>query len=340
MSGLPIAVRQALDAMLAGRQRDALSNKSQAITAAYRVGRNSSAVLLSDDDALAYAVARMPATHGAMAHALANTLASSPGLSPVSLLDAGCGPGAAAFAAAAAFPSLRSLTLLDRNGPFLRLARKLAPLAAPDRAIAVLESDLAARPSFQTADLVTAGYVLTELPEAAADALVLRLWAAARMALVITEPGTPSGFARLRRARTALIAAGAHVAAPCAHHALCPMAGDAFCRVPVRIQRSRDHRALKRGALGHEDESVAYLALSRETTVRQTTHRIVGPAIVSKAGVVLPACGASGLERLEAARREPEKFRYFKKLDWGDAVEHPTRTRVALSEAPAKASAR
>ncbi len=111
---------------------------------------------------------------------------------------------------------------------------------------------------------MTAGYVLAEIAAPAQEGFVRRLWEAARQALVLIEPGTPDGFARLRAARTALIAAGAHVAAPCTHEAGCPMAGEDWCRFLVRVQRSRDHRLLKQGERPFEDEPYAYLVVMRE----------------------------------------------------------------------------
>ncbi len=320
MTGLPAAVRQALDAMLAGKARTALGERSRAITTTYRGGRNSSAALLSDDDALAYAVARLPATFAAMAHALEQARQAQTEFAPTSLLDVGCGPGTAAMAAAAAFPGLRQAALIDRNGPFLRLAAKLAPLAAPEAAFSVTDADIAGKRTFPPADLVTAGYVLAELAPAQCDRLIADLWGATRSMLVLAEPGTPQGFARLKRAREMLIAAGAHVVAPCTHHGPCPMAGVQFCRTPVRVQRSRDHRALKGGALAYEDEPVAYLAVSRAPPAQRPTHRIIGPAVATKIGITLPGCGPAGLGMLHAPRRDRELHRRFRKLDWGDAV--------------------
>jgi ribosomal protein RSM22 (predicted rRNA methylase) len=313
-------VRAALEALLDGRSRRDLAERSHGISARYREKLNSCGVVRTEADALAYAVARMPATFAAMAHALGATTRACPELSPRSLLDVGCGPGTAAMAALEAFPDLRTLELVDRNAPFLALAKLLLGDAAVGRVVLISALDLTARDAFPPADLVTAGYVLAELREGDLPEMARALWASARQALIVTEPGTPEGFRRLRLVREVLLANGAHVAAPCTHHAPCPMAGDAWCRAPVRVQRSRDHRALKGGALAYEDEPVAYLALTRAPVARVATHRIVGPAQASKIGVSLPACGSNGSSTLHAARRDPEKFKRFRKLDWGDAV--------------------
>ena len=58
-----------------------------------------------------------------------------------------------------------------------------------------------------------------------AAAVAADLWQRRGQALVLIEPGTPQGFARIRAARAALIEAGAHIAAPCTHDNACPDGG-------------------------------------------------------------------------------------------------------------------
>jgi ribosomal protein RSM22 (predicted rRNA methylase) len=317
---LPVTVRQALDRLLDGRSRRDLSDRSAAITAQYRRCAGSDGVVRSEDDALAYAVARMPATYVAMAHALDQLALAAPGLTPATLLDIGCGPGTAAIAAIEAYPSLGALELVDRNKPLLALAGKLAPLAAADRDVRLSPLDIRARDSLPAADLVTAGYVFAELRETDLRERARGLWASARIALVITEPGTPAGFQRIRTIRDLLIADGAHVAAPCTHAAPCPMTDDGWCRVPIRVERSRDHRMLKGGVLGYEDEPVAYLALTRHAPTTRPAARIVAEPQVSKAGIAVLACTSGKLADIHAPSRDREKLRCFKKLRWGDAT--------------------
>jgi ribosomal protein RSM22 (predicted rRNA methylase) len=317
---LPGAARETLAALLQGRSLREMGERSQAISAQYRSRKGSSGVVLTDDDALAYAAARMPATFAAMGHALEQLLDAAPDLKPVTLLDAGCGPGTAALAAARIFPGLRKLALVDHNQPLLDIARRLLDPAG-GREISFTRQDLAGGASLPAADIVTAGYVFAELREADALALADALWAVADQALVITEPGTPDGFQRIRSIRERLLAKSAHLAAPCTHHAPCPMASPGWCRVPVRVQRSRDHRTLKAGTLGYEDEPVAYLALTRAPPSARASHRIVGAARPGKAEIALPACGGGELRDISAPARNRELFKRFKKLDWGDAVE-------------------
>jgi ribosomal protein RSM22 (predicted rRNA methylase) len=320
VAGLPAAVSAVLAARLEGKSRKDLARSHAAISESYRRGGNSAERLTTDDDALAYAAARMPATHAAVAHALQALADATPDLAPASMLDAGCGPGTAAIAAAAAFPFIATAVLLDRNAPLLALAGALVRATAPAIRLDIRANGLDPPPELPDADLCLAAYVLAELSPDAGARLARALWSAARKALVIVEPGTPAGFARMRVLRDMLTGAGAHVAAPCTHHAPCPMAGTGWCRVPVRVERSRDHRLLKDGALGYEDEPVAYLALTRVLPASRTGFRIVGPPRRTKAAIELPACGPDGLTTQAAARRDSGKFKQFRKLDWGDAI--------------------
>lgn len=323
MSLLPVSLRSALEVLAEGHARTELASRSRDITATYRARQNSSRSLLSDDDALAYALARMPATFAATAASLVHLSDAMPGFAPNSLLDVGCGPGTASFAAVASFPELAEIALLDRNGPFLALARTLADAALGSAAVRFINQDVSQSLTAPPADLVIASYVLAELPPAAQTALIHTMWTASRQVLLLVEPGTPDGFARLKAARSMLVAQGAHVAAPCTHEAPCPMMGRNWCRFFARVQRSRDHRLLKGGDRPFEDEPYAYLALVRTMPEARKSHRIVARPVETKAVVMLDMCGPAGLTQNSAPSRNKELFRKYKRLDWGDAVEIP-----------------
>jgi ribosomal protein RSM22 (predicted rRNA methylase) len=318
---LPPTIRSVLERLAEGRGRSDLAQRSRQITATYQARRNSSQSLRSADDALAYALARMPATYAVTLETLEHLAETMPGFAPRSLLDVGCGPGTASFAAVQAFPGLDQITLLDRNGPFIALARTLAGAVFTNQSVSFVDHDIARETVLPSADLVVAGYVLAELEGAAQVRLIDVLWAAAKHVLVLTEPGTPDGFRRLKAARTALIDLRAHVAAPCTHEAPCPMAGENWCRFFARVQRSRDHRLLKGGDRSFEDEPYAYLVLSRQKPEARMSHRVVARPVETKIEIALGVCGADGLQQLSAPSRQKELFRKYKRLDWGDAVE-------------------
>jgi len=184
-----------------------------------------------------------------------------PGFAPSSLLDVGAGTGAASWAAIGQWPDIASVTMLDHNPALRTLARKLAD-AGPLAAAEILSGDIG--DDKPRSDVVVASYVLAELPEASASATARHLWADGPQMLVLIEPGTPDGFARIRKARAALIEAGAHVVAPCTHDNVCPMNGADWCHFSQRLARSRDHMFLKEARVPFEDERYSYVVATRE----------------------------------------------------------------------------
>jgi ribosomal protein RSM22 (predicted rRNA methylase) len=82
---------------------------------------------------------------------------------------------------------------------------------------------------------------------------------AARVALVVIEPGTPRGAGAIRTIREELLAAGAHMLAPCPAAMPCPLAAPDWCHFAARVERSSLHRRIKEGALGYEDEKYSYV---------------------------------------------------------------------------------
>ena len=303
---LPMVRAQVLDALLEGISRKDLAGRAEKQSAAYRAGGTS--IGIADRlDALAYVVARAPATYAAARAAFGRVLEVMPDFAPTSLLDVGAGPGTASWAAAELWPGL-AVTMLDHN-PYLRaLAAEMMGEAA------ILAGDAGtAKPK---ADLVVASYVLAEFSEPRAAAMAADLWSGAAEMLVLIEPGTPQGFARIRAARAALIAAGAHVVAPCTHDKACPIKGNDWCHFSQRLSRSRDHMIAKDARVPFEDERYSYVAVTREAVSKGA--RIIKPVVESKPGVGLPLCDADGLRDHFVARRDKEVFRRARKRDWGD----------------------
>jgi ribosomal protein RSM22 (predicted rRNA methylase) len=303
------SVTAAIALMLEGVSRKDLEQRAGKLSAVYRDG-GTSACVKTQADALAYLVTRAPATYAAARAVMGRVMAVMPGLSPLSLLDVGAGPGTAAWAARDIWPSLEAMTLIEPNAMFRDLAARLLPEAQ------VIPGDLGTvKPR---ADLVTASYVLAELPEKAAAGIARDLWAAAAQMLVLVEPGTPAGFARIRAARAALIEAGGHAAAPCTHDNACPIGGNDWCHFSERLQRSRDHMIAKGARVPFEDERYAYVAVSRTPVTHPAIARIIKPVVESKPGITFPLCDASGLRDQFIARRDKDAFRAVRKKEWGD----------------------
>lgn len=317
---LPPALKAAIDAELAGASRRDLADRTAATSEAYRAGRGSAAVIKGRDDALAYALARLPATYAACAAVFGEAGDRAPGFAPTSLLDAGCGPGGGSWAAAEAWPSIDRVAWFDASAPFLDMAARLAAAGpAPVRQAEARRGDLTVGP-FPRADLVLASYALAEIAPAAQAGVVGRLWDACDGVLALVEPGTPAGYARILAARDALLAAGARLLAPCPHHAACPLVAPDWCHFSVRLPRSRDHRLAKGAAAAFEDEKFAYLLASRPQVAAEIPPaRILAHPRAGKPGIEFKLCAGGAVELRFAPRRDKPEHARARRLGWGDA---------------------
>lgn len=303
--------------------RKGLAERTAATTAAYRSGGTSASAIRGPEDALAYALARLPATYAACAAVFAEARRMAPDFAPARLLDAGAGPGGGSWAALEAFPDIDKVTWLDASAPFLALADRLAQ-AGPEalRQADARRADLTAAAELPAADLVMASYALAEIPDPAQGPLVRRLWTACEGVLALVEPGTPAGFARVLKARDALIGEGAAILAPCPHHAACPLTGPDWCHFSVRLPRSRDHRLAKGAELPFEDEKFAYLLAARPTVAAETRRaRVLTPPRAGKPGIELRLCGPEGAQTRFVGRREKAAYAKARRLGWGDVFE-------------------
>ena len=317
--GLPAELKAALDAKLQGLSRSEAAGRAAQISQIYRDGGGSGAIR-SEADALAYALARMPATYAAVAASLNALAGARPGFAPKSLLDVGAGPGTATWAAAEAFSSLQSFALLDSNGALRALALDLGSGSVRLRNIEYEHREArAVLADSVPADLVVASYMIGETSDAERRALAELMWAKARDTLLIVEPGTPAGYRRIIALREQLIASGAHVAAPCPHDGKCPLTAPDWCHFTQRLPRSHAHRQIKGAELPFEDEKFIYVALTRAPLAEHPARVLAQPA-VSKVEVSAKLCTTDGLAIARVPRRAKADYARARRWRWGDTV--------------------
>lgn len=269
----------------------------------------------------AYAVSRMPATYSVVRRALKELYKRIPSLAINSLLDLGCGPGTAVWAVADVFPELGKATLIERDAQLIAMGKRFAAKSEHPAVSKAewLQGNLQSEQPFPAHDLVILSYVIGEFTETVAEELVRRAWQATKQALVVIEPGTPAGFERIRAARAALIASGAHLAAPCPHAEACPMSGGDWCHFAERVERTSRHRQVKGGSLNYEDEKFSYVVGVRQPCALPEA-RILRHPLKRTGHVCLTLCTKKGLKQRTVSRKEGDLYKEARKLEWGDEI--------------------
>jgi ribosomal protein RSM22 (predicted rRNA methylase) len=304
---LPDPVRRSIQSRGEAAGFAALTRAARLLSDAYRDHRPQDlAKIPAGDRAAAYLVTRMPATYAAAFHVLAEVRRRLGDPLPASVLDIGAGTGAASLAAGAWFPDA-ALTMLERDADFARAAEEWLPDAAR------LSGDLRRIEDLPPHDLVIAAYSMSEME----PSLIWRLWEAARVALVLIEPGTPRGFAAIAAMRSGLLERGAAMLAPCPGSGPCPIEAPDWCHFAARVERSSLHRRLKDAGLNYEDEKFSYVAVARRPVslpaariLRRPQHR---PGLIR-----IVQCTPSGIESRSVTRRDPAAFRQARHAAWGD----------------------
>jgi ribosomal protein RSM22 (predicted rRNA methylase) len=313
---LPDNLRRAIDQQVEALSAPAMVRAASEISDAYRKGEFTSAPLKSDAHRLAYLQVRLPATYAACSHVFEKTRELLPEFQPTSLLDLGAGPGTAAWVATDYFPSLENISLIERDVEFLRLGQNLVTHHPTLRNANWITGDLrTVVPSSH--HVIVLSYALGELSVAHARRLVTAAWGAAQL-LVLIEPGTPKSFERMAGLRKQLVAEGATIAAPCPHEKECPLLlrGD-WCHFAERLERTAEHRRIKGGSLGYEDEKFSYLAATR-MPVPDRRSRIVRHPQTHSGYVQLQVCATDGLQQLTVTKSQKEFYRAARKSAWGD----------------------
>jgi ribosomal protein RSM22 (predicted rRNA methylase) len=313
---LPEALRAAIDRELEGVSLQQLTQAAAQLSQTYRSGKPTSSV----KSILAYLVTRLPATYAALSAVFSELLERWPSFVPKSLLDLGAGPGTASWAVCAHFESCQQFTPVEREEEMIRVGEQLASEHSSLRLAQWRRGDLLSGLDVDPHDLVVLSYAIGELAPDAIPAVIDKAWVAAKEVLVIIEPGTPAGFERIRKVRDQLIVAGGHLVAPCPHHVECPMKGGDWCHFSQRLERTPFHRLAKAGALGYEDEKYSYVIVSKTPLIRPQARVLRSPQRHS-GHIDLVLCTERGLVREKVTRKEGERYKRARKVEWGEGWE-------------------
>jgi ribosomal protein RSM22 (predicted rRNA methylase) len=316
---LPPPLRQAIDRALSGA-RD-LATDAAALSQRYREERrDGGAYVASERDALAYLAVRLPATYAAVRASLAAVADARPDFAPRTALDIGAGPGTALWAAADCWPGLSDALLVEASPIFRACGEQLAA-EAPLPRVTWRSADIAREAiDGDPRDLVTLAYALNEVATEDRPHVIERLWRLTADTLFIVEPGTPAGWQRILAARAQLIAAGAHVVAPCPHAQGCPLKSPDWCHFARRVARSRVHRQAKSADVPWEDEKFSYVAVSRQAAPAAGARVVAHPRKASSR-VTLKLCRPDGSAAEQLfSRRDGDLYKRAARSDWGSSL--------------------
>ncbi|QKC84619.1 small ribosomal subunit Rsm22 family protein [Mesorhizobium sp. NZP2077] len=319
---LPASLRQAVDRILEKVPLPVLKQAAKTLSDRYRAELRDGRLHMAQDMAVkAYLATRLPATYAAVRASLDTLNAARPDFMPKTLLDVGAGPGTVLWATSELWPDLEQAVLLEASAAVRKVGEMLAANAITARTVwqaGDVTTDLA---DLQPADLVTCAYVLDEIVPASLPKMVDRLWQLTTDTLLIIEPGTPAGWQRILAVRAQLVAAGAHLLAPCPHETPCPINPPDWCHFSRRVARSRLHRLAKDAEVPWEDEKFIYVAASRQPAASHAA-RIIAPPKSGSGKVLLKLCepdGGAGEQLF--TKRDGDLFKAARRLNWGDTLD-------------------
>ncbi|HEX3155503.1 MAG TPA: small ribosomal subunit Rsm22 family protein, partial [Candidatus Angelobacter sp.] len=91
-----------------------------------------------------------------------------------------------------------------------------------------------------------------------------------------------------------------------------------WCHFSQRVERTSQHRQLKGGALGYEDEKFSYLVAAK-ISAPSTASRIVRHPGKHSGHIQLVLCTPGGkIEQNTITRSRKEAYKRARKAEWGD----------------------
>lgn len=298
---------------------EALSSNAKSISERYRNNANSGTRLLTkSDEAIAYSLARMPATYGAVYTALSSALENADS-SINTVFDIGAGTGAGTWAAYEMLGN-KNFVCYEREDAMIEIGEKIMSHQKDLSSAEWQKFDIVNDIFSKKCDLSIVSYMINELPKEHVLEVISKIWSATNEVMLIVEPGTPTAFENIKTIRQHLIDNGGFIVSPCTHQNKCEIAADDWCAFSCRVQRAKLHKMLKEGDAPFEDEKFSYIAFSKKP-VHCAEARILRHPIINKGYSEFKVCTPDGIKNIKLSKKDGEKYKISKKKSAGDTLE-------------------
>ena len=314
---IPEELKDAIKELLAKNKTNEIIENAQIISNRYRNNDGKGRRLLTkQNEAISYAISRMPATYSAVYSAVYQTIENY-NENLETLLDIGAGTGAVTWAV----NELLEITegkCLERENNMINIGKQLMRNTKMSKVkweqFDVLQNDIV-----EKADIVITSYMINELPENEKETVIKKMWNATNKLLIIIEPGTPAGFNNILKVREKLLNNGGYIIAPCSHQGECKIPKDDWCAFYTRVFRSTIHKQAKKGELGYEDEKFSYIAFSK-VPIKINGDRILRHPQIYKGYVNVKLCTKDGIQERKYSKKDGEIYKKVRKLDAGEKI--------------------
>lgn len=326
---LPIELKEKIEEEISKVGLKDLQKSAQNISSRYRdeeKTKTTTRLIQNKEDALSYAVSRMPATYGAINSALEHTLEILK-INNIdykkelkTLLDIGAGTGTASWCASE-YLDLENITCIENEINMLSLGKQLMQANNKIYDIAKWKRQNVLTENIEEkADVLITAYMLNELNKENLNSVLEKIWNATNKLLLIVEPGTPESYNRLMKIRKYFIDKNAEIVAPCPHTKECKIQNDDWCSFSCRVARTKIHKLLKDGDVPYEDEKFCYIALYKGKIQNKESRILRHPKIES--GLIrLKVCNKdTSINEVTITKRDKELFKKAKKSKAGDIM--------------------
>ena len=314
---IPDKLKGAIEELIIKNKTNDIVENAQIISNRYRDNDGKGKRLLTErNEAISYAISRMPATYAAVYSAVQQTIEIYDG-DFQTLFDIGAGTGAATWAVKDLI-EVSEAECFERESNMINIGKQLMSNTELNKVkweqLDILKDDITRK-----ADIVITSYMINELPEVEKEIAIEKLWNATNKLLIIIEPGTPTGFKNILKVRRKLLKDGGYIVAPCIHQGECGISKDDWCAFYTRLFRSSVHKKAKNGELGYEDEKFSYISFSK-VPVKIDGNRILRHPQIYKGYVNVKLCTKDGIKEKKYSKKDGEIYKKVRKSDAGEKI--------------------